>query len=160
MSDIKVFGRLIKSGERKDTKHGDVIHKRKAPTDDELKQIEEYLQYKYYIYLKNKPLAQITGVESFSNYIAFLYENGMMPADRLLNVNTISEMKADSIYVFDALTYEEMIEYDKTYLRKHMDIKPLNHSGDWEGRVEKISTMETSQEMKDKAKQMIKNKTN
>ena len=41
-----------------------------------------------------------------------------------------------------------------------MDIKPLNHSGDWEGRVEHIATQDTSQEMKDKAKQIVKNKTN
>ena len=69
-------------------------------------------------------------------------------------------MKADSIYVFDALTYEEMMQYNKPYLRQHMDIKPLNHSGDWEGRVEHIATQDTSQEMKDKAKQIVKNKTN
>ena len=160
MKDIKISGKLINPGERKDTKHGDVIHRRKAPTEDELKQIEEYLQYKYYIYLKNKPLAQITGEEYFSNYIAFLYENGMMPADRLLNVNTVSEMKADSIYVFDASTFDEMKNKNKTFLRKNSEIKPLNHSGDWEDRLQRIIEMDTSDELKEKAKELVKkNKT-
>ena len=80
----------------------------------------------------------------------------MMPADRLKNVNTLNQMNKDSIYIFDALTYEEMIKYSKDYLRRNSEIKPLNHSGAWMERLDKIATMETSEEHKEKAKQMIK----
>ena len=153
---------FVKKGEELKIEISDGTHKRKnnPPTPEELKQIQEYLDYKRYVFLKHNPIAQIECPNKFSNYIAFLYENGMMPADRFNNVNTIGEMKADSIYIFDDLTYEEMMQYNKPYLRKNSEIKPLNHSGDWESRVADIATRKTTQEMEDKAKQMVKNKTN
>lgn len=162
MKKVYVKESFVKKGEELDIKVKDGSHRRRntPPTEEELQEIQDYLNYKYYTFLKHNPIAQIECPNKFSNYIAFLYENGYMPADRFHNVNTIEQMKADSIYVFDALTYEEMMQYNKPYLRQHMDIKPLNHSGDWEGRVEHIATQDTSQEMKDKAKQIVKNKTN
>ena len=161
MKKLYVKESFVKKGEEPNIIIKDGTHRRNTPpTEEELRQIQEYLDYKEYIFLKNNPIAQIECPNKFSNYKAFLYENGMMPADRFFNVNTIGEMKADSIYIFDDLTYEDMMQYNKPYLRQHMSIKPLNHSGDWESRVENIATMETSQEMKDKAKQIVKNKTN
>jgi len=158
MKKVYVKESFVKAGEEPDIKFKDGKHRRKntPPTEEELRQIQEYLDYKRYVFLKNKPIAQIECPNKFSNYIAFLYENGMMPADRFKNVNTIEQMKADSIYIFDDLTYEEMMQYNKPYLRKNSIIKPLNHSGDWEGRVKTISTMETNEDMRIKAKQMIK----
>ena len=162
MEMVYVKNSFVKPGPELNIKVKDGTHRRRnnPPTEEELQEIQEYLDYKKYVFLKNNPIAQIICPNKFSNYVAFLYENGMMPADRFHNVNTIEQMKADSIYVFNALSFEEMIQYNKQYLRQHMDQKPLNHSGDWEGRVERIATQETSQEMRDKAKQMIKKKTN
>lgn len=162
MEKVYVKETFVKPGPELNIKVKDGTHRRRntPPTEEELREIQEYLDYKMYVFLKNNPIAQIECPNKFSNYIAFLYENGMMPADRFHNVNTIEQMKADSIYVFDDLTYEEMMQYNKQYLRQNMETKPLNHSGDWEGRVEHIATKETSQEMRDKAKQIVKNKTN
>lgn len=153
---------FVKKGQDPDIKIKDGTHRRRntPPTEEEKQEIQDYLDYKEYIFLKNNPIVQMECPNKFSNYKAFLYENGMMPADRFYNVNTIEQMKADSIYVFDALTYEDMMKFDKPTLRKISKIKPLNHSGDWEGRVKAISTMETTPEMREKAKELVKNRTN
>lgn len=158
MKNIKVKGNFIKPGEAKEIEYTDGTHRRKnhPATEEEKRQIEEYLEYKRFVFLKNKPIAQILGEDYFSNYVAFLYENGMMPADRFLNVNTISQMKADSIYIFDASNIKERIYLDKTTLRRISEIKPLNHSGNWEERLELIANQETNNELKEKAKQLVK----
>lgn len=156
MEKIQVSESFVKPGHNNQIDPSLEKRTRREPTEEEKEEIERYLEYKYYTFLKNSPIAQIECPQAFSNYIAFLYENGMMPADRFKNVNTISQMKADSIYIFDDLTYEEMMKHNKTYLRRYSKIKPLNHSGDWESRVANIINMETPKEMHEKAKQMVK----
>jgi len=156
MKKIIIDESFVKKGTSKNTNSSNTPRIITPPTEEDKRQIERYLEERYYAYLKNNPIAQIECNQAFSNYIAFLYENGMMPADRLKNVNTLNQMNKDSIYIFDALTYEEMMKYSKDFLRRNSEIKPLNHSGAWMERLDKIATMETSEEHKEKAKQMIK----
>ena len=159
MKRLKTDESFIKPGEKKETKNK-TGRKRiiTETTEEERRQIKEYLDYKELQYLKHGPIAQIDCDHEFSNYKAFLYENGIMPADRLKNVNTITEMKADSIYFFDAETFDDDITKTKTELRESSKIKPLNHSGTWEERLDKIIEMDTSDKLKEAAKQMVKKK--
>lgn len=112
--------------------------------------VRKYIQERYYVYLKNKPLARIREIDKFSNYIGFLYENGMIPADRLLNVDSES-------YIFDAIDFESDIKLDKQALRRKSIIKPINHVNNWEKKLEKIINMDTTDECISKGKQLIKN---
>jgi len=91
MSIIKTNGFVINSESYNDPKNKK-YHKKRVPTDEEIIKIKEYLKQKWYQYLKNKPLALITCDNEFSNYKAFLYNNGMVLSDRFLKVNTESEL--------------------------------------------------------------------
>ena len=161
MKKIIVDESFVKPGYKKETKnHTGKKRIITEPTEAEKREIADYLDYKRYQFLKHHPIAQIDCEEEFSKYTAFLYENGLMPADRFKNVNNMSQMKADSIYIFDALTYKDRMKENKSEIRESYPIKPLNHSGSWEERLEELTKKDTSDEMKEKAKELVKNRTN
>ena len=58
-------------------------------TLEEEEMVITYINDKLYTFLRNNPKAKIDCDNRFSNYIAFVYENGMILADRLKGINRI-----------------------------------------------------------------------
>lgn len=157
---IKINGKFI-TPSKMFYKHGVGSKKSNEPlTDEEKKLIDEYLDYKRYVYYSNSPIAEIECTDIFSNYSGFLYKNGVIASDRFKNINAMSELKADSIYFFNVLNFKKRMALSKFYLRANSNIKPLNHAGNWEERVSRIVNMGTSDEMINGAKQFVKKRTN
>ena len=154
MKEIIVDESFIKSGFTDNIRNN--INRNNSKTEIDNEKIKKYLQERYYTYLKNSPIAKIQGEDKFSNYIGFLYLNGMIPADRLLNITSESDFNQDAIYVFDILNFDKDIKLDKQILRSNPRIKTINHINDWQNKVDKITKLSTSEEMHEKAKEYIK----
>ena len=144
MNTIKTNDIFIRSG-KTDKKGTSSKNNRRIPTLEELEAIKKYLDYKLYIYLKNKPIAEIVCDDSFSNYKAFLYQNGLIAADRFYKVNTASEMKKDAIYIFDALNFPKKIQLSKQELIGNTP--RIFHVNGWEDQIDEMCTSSTSDEL-------------
>ena len=123
-------------------------------TEEEERVVKEYMDNKLYTYLKNKPLAQIVCTNSFANYIAYLFSNGMITADRMLRVNRVSEMQSDAVYVFDADNFEDKIVLNKQQLRGNTP--RILHIPGWEDRIGEIASMSTSDSLREDAISLVK----
>ena len=156
MDRIKVKGMFLRPGQKNIAEDSKLKTRQKRILVSQ-DVVDEYLEERYYEYLRHNPIAQITCTSEFSNYVGFLYENGIIPADRLLNV-TPSNLNQDAIYIFDSVNFDKQIKMDKQTLRKTSVIKPLNHSGQWEERLESIIYQPTCDKMKEKAKELVKQK--
>ena len=111
------------------------------------------LDEKEYVYLKNNPVAKIVCENKFSNYIAFLYKNGIILADRFRGVHRLSELKQDAIYVFNTLNFEEKIRHTKTELIHNTP--RIFHIDGWEEKVSNLSKQETTDEIKNEVEEII-----
>ena len=123
--------------------------KREKASPEELEQIAKLLAEKEYVYLKNEPIAQIECDKRFSNYRAFVYENGMVPADRFKGIYHLDLAKQDAVYVFDAENFEEMIKLDKQDLRGK--VPRFYHSSKWKDKVDDVVSKETPEELHEAA---------
>ena len=123
-------------------------------TEEEERAVKEYMDHKLYTYLKNRPLAQIVCNNSFANYIAYLYRNGMITADRMLRVNRVSETQSDAVYVFDADNFEDRIVLNKQQLRGNTP--RILHIPGWEDRIGEIASMSTSDSLREEAIKLVK----
>ena len=152
--------KFIKPGHNETERESTGIkRKRRDLTFEDLLMIEDYVKEKEFEYLKHEPIAKLECMDSFSNYVGFLYENGIIACDRLKNVNSLSELKADSIYFFKADSYDESIKKNKQELRRESDIKPLNHTGNWKERLSNIINMPTDEKTQNEAKNLVLRKS-
>ena len=123
-------------------------------TLEEEEMVITYINDKLYTFLRNNPKAKIDCDNRFSNYIAFVYENGMILADRLKGINRISEAQNDAIYVFDVANFESKIKLNKGQLVGNT--KRIFHIDGWKDVVDDIANMDTPLELQEKVKKYIK----
>ncbi len=153
MERIRIKEMFIKQGKTYDTKESSTrVVKPLSKAEEE--KVQAYLDYKYYTYLKHHPKAQITCPKKFSNYTAFLFENGMITADRFKGVNRLSETQSDAVYIFDSLNFEKEIQKDKQELIGK--VPRIMHRDGWEEKVENIVLKETSEDVKEEGKKLVK----
>ena len=119
----------------------------------ERKMAKRFQQERELFYYSKNPMAVIDCVNKFSNFKGFLFENGIIIADRVLNMNTLSETKKDAGYVFDASDFEDDIKFDKFTLRR-MGHPFIVHDRDWKDDVDMYVNKDTSEELKEEAKKL------
>lgn len=147
----KVNETILKPGSQPITKTNQGIkHEIHEPTLEELKEIEENITNKLYFYYSLDPIEEINGKNALSNYKCFLYNNGIIIADRINNINTINQLKSDAIYVFDANNFESAIHLNKQELKKILSTH--NHSKTWQDKVINHVNEATTDELKEQAK--------
>ena len=153
MSTIRTDELFIKGGhvDRSKSDSSRVIN---PISEEESILVKKYLDDKLYAYLRNNPSAQIVCSNQFANYIAFLYENGMITADRFKGIYRLSETQSDAVYVFDADNFEEKILLNKQQLIGNTP--RIFHNPGWEDKVRDVSLLSTSSELHDKGLELIK----
>jgi hypothetical protein len=141
---------FIKKGDRYvRTSASGLYRKRDDASAEEKEAIAKLLADKEYAYLKHHPIAQIECHKRFSNYKAFVYENGIVPADRFKGIYHLDLAKQDAVYVFDADNFEELIKLNKQELQ---GIVPrFYHSKSWKDKVAECATKETTPELEKSA---------
>ncbi len=154
LESIKIPGTFIKPGKRYQSNNNQDEKEIKEVSLEEKERIQKAIEEKYLTYMKYNPIAQIEGTGSFSKYIAFVLENGIIPSDRFLHINNINQLKEDAAYIFDANNFESDVIKDKQQL---IGKTPrVIHKGNWESRIEEYASKETSEELKTKAKTLVK----
>lgn len=127
----------------------------KPLTEEESELVAEFVAKRYYVYLKHNPILQVECKNRLSNYIAFLYENGMMPADRINNLTRLHQRQDDRAFVFDVTNFDDLVGLKKSELRLHPKVKPMNHTDSFERRMDKVITQETSEELHKAASEYV-----
>ena len=156
MDTIRTNEFFIKGGKDNNKKGNNSGNSIEPVSDWEKEQVREYVEHKLYTYLKNKPIAQIICDNKFANYIAYLYENGMITADRLLGIYRLSSTQNDAIYVFDAFNFEDKIKLNKPQLWGNT--RRIFHNPGWEDEVDEVANVETSPEYHEEAIRLSKRK--
>lgn len=123
-------------------------------TEEERKASNRFQQERELFYYSKNPVAVIDCVNKFANYKGFLFDNGKIIADRVLNMNSIGETKKDAAYIFDASNFEELIKFDKPTLKRILPDRPIVHSEYWKDRVDTVVKEDTSSELKEKGKSL------
>ena len=157
MKTVRTDEFFVKGG-KDSTKKGSNKGEPTELTDEEERLVKEYMDHKLYTYLKNKPIAQIVCDNHFANYIGYLFDNGMITADRMLRVNRLSEIKKDAIYVFDANNFEYKILLDKFRLRRE-GTRYILHNPGWEDEVGEVANLGTSDSLHEEAIKLVKRRT-
>lgn len=149
----KVNTNILKTGPKPETNYKENIKREHhIVTEEDLNQINESINDKLYFYYSLNPIEKINGKNALSNYLCFLYENGMIIADRIYNINTINQIKSDALFVFNANNFENLIEFNKKELRRI--IPSHNHTFTWKEKVNKHIEKETSPELHESAKKL------
>lgn len=146
------FIKQSKTDEKKEP--GETRGPRRKVTEEERQYIEDYISQRLYTYLVNEPIMQLEPSSKFKDYAAFVYPNGQIIADRIYKLNTMSEIKKDAAYVFDAENFDRLIKHGKQEL---IPIVPriIHHEG-WEQEVAEYAKKETSNELKEAIKTLKK----
>lgn len=154
MEQLKIDESFIKRGHSftNDGTSG-IIRSDSTVTADDLKKIKEVLDNRLYTYLKNNPIAQISCDKSFSDYYAFLYENGLITADRFKNVHSLNQLNEAAIYLFDAFNFEDRIKLTKQELKRYKIRK--YHTLGWEDRITDIINQETDASLQEEGKKLL-----
>ena len=111
-----------------------VSEKEKQAKEEEKEKVKYYLDLRLYEYLRRNPLARLSCENYFNNYVAFVYENGLVPADRLKNVNTASQVNSDAAYLFNIDNFDEKIKLSKQELISNTE--RIIHRDGWESKLD------------------------
>ena len=118
--------------------------------------ISKNLSDKLYLYLKNNPVSIVRcntcENSSFYNYLAFIYENGIILLDRFLNIESINELNNDAIYVLNTYNYEKNINRKKIELINDR----ILHISDWQDKVNRLTNLDTTDDLKESTKILVK----
>jgi hypothetical protein len=150
INKIKTDELFIKPG-KDDTKKGNGHHDNGPVSPEERNAARRFQQERELFYYSRNPVAVIDCVNKFANYKGFLFENGMIIADRVLKMNSLSETKKDAAYVFTAPEFPDGIKLDKPTLQM-LSFPRIWHIPGWESTVDHWSSIETSEEVKEKGK--------
>lgn len=137
------------------TNSSNVNRPRHIMTELEEIKLDNYIENKHYVYFKNNPIAKIDGTGNLNKYSVYVYENGLMPADRFKYTN-ITQIDSDRAYVFNVDNFEEYIGSSKTELRLSGEVKAMNHTETFNDRIGKLLSLPSTDESKEKVKTIVK----
>lgn len=145
---------MLKSGyvDREEPTHTTNAKEVEPLTEEDLAYIEKEIMKRKMFYLNHSPIAIVTGNGDFKKYDAFVYENGMIVADRFHNIYSLDQLKSDAVYGFDVENFDRLSDSNKQQLIE-MGIPRFYHSEHWQEKVDEYINKETNPVIRTLAKE-------
>jgi len=123
---------------------------------EELKRLRQKGQSKQAFYESTDYLAKAVGLLKYRGYCAFIYKNGKVVLDREYDTSHPKSATGDAIYIIDSVDFETLSKLDKATLKKQRNVQKINHTNNWQERIKKIISEETTKELEEAGNELIK----
>lgn len=147
---------LVPEGRGYDKVHKEEESKETIMTYEEIEKLKSIGEAKTAFYESTPYICKAIGLRKYRGYVAYIYPNGKVILDREFNRDTPSTAKDNAYYIMDASDFIRYSGDDKQTLRKNPNVLHHNHSKKWIERATQYIEMETSEEEKQQAVQLVK----